>query len=67
MSPLHHTESEAAFWATYDTALAHAASCPACRARRDENGVSQGLCQEGDRLLQEHRRARRHARAKESN
>lgn len=64
---IHRTAAEAAFWATYDTALTHAASCLACRARRNKDGVSQGLCQEGDRLLQEHRRARRHARAKESN
>lgn len=62
-----HTAAEAAFWATYDTALNHAASCPACRARRDDNGVSAGTCPEGDRLIQEHRRARRHARVKESN
>lgn len=63
----HHTAAETAFWATYDKALTHAAGCPACRARRNKDGVSEGLCPEGDRLIQEHRRARRHARAKESN
>lgn len=61
----HHTAAEAAFWATYNTALNHAASCPACRGRRNQDGVSQGLCPEGDQLIQEHRRARRRTRTAE--
>ncbi|QFR02455.1 hypothetical protein F9278_09560 [Streptomyces phaeolivaceus] len=58
----HLAATEAAFWDTYDKALEHAASCLACRTRRDEDGVSQGMCSAGDRLLRDHRRARRRAR-----
>lgn len=47
--------------AAYGELLDHV-GCLDCRARRDKDGRSTGMCPEGDRLALAHRRAKKQAR-----
>lgn len=46
----------------YEKLLNHGARCPDCRALRDKDGKSTGMCPEGDRLTLAHRQARKQTR-----
>jgi hypothetical protein len=65
VSPLPYTAAEDRVAAAYEAALDHVAGCGNCRAIRLNQAApatANGVCAQGDRLLEAHREAKRQAR-----